>query len=555
MAYKKYIKRGGKLYGPYIYHSKRIDGKVVSEYHGPKKLDYKKFVFVGLGLIFLFVIIYLIASGHGRTGTGNVIWDLNANYQQGQPLSGKLSLSLQQGELLPSTSKVVFDNNGQVSEYALQDLVTDSTSEGIFYISGSSLSGEGTGYGIAGQKKVFPDVMFTLNVLSESQNTPVQDSSDSSGSSSSSDPSFTETPVETTATTTEDSIVDTDTEDVTDSSTESTTSSDSLGVVSTETNSDSSSSLSSSENSESAVPESQGSSDAGTEATTDTSAPLTGNVVSGIFGGIANFFLGLTPTGNAVIEYQNEIQGSVSSGESFTYDLQPGQRVELQPLSVFSGLKQLSDNKVHLDVIGNQVIITTDYVETSDGFGRDYLGGNKKNIAVDLDKVGFVPEEGNLRISLVSQGKEIISVDTVLQGEGSVSANKTIENPVVETTVSATQNESNEILQAPIQINQPLIQNVELTSEEKDVLSSEFGNSSVSIGEAKIKNGFIVVRYELGNYWIENSYPESLDNETLQKLMQQDRIKWLKDLAKKFSVVSEDAGQTIAVEGNFSDDF
>jgi len=40
MAYKKYIKRNGKLYGPYIYESKRVNGKVVSEYHGseePKK--------------------------------------------------------------------------------------------------------------------------------------------------------------------------------------------------------------------------------------------------------------------------------------------------------------------------------------------------------------------------------------------------------------------------------------------------------------------------------------------------------------------------------------
>ena len=41
MAYKKYIQRNGKLYGPYLYESKRVDGKVVSEYHGseePKKI-------------------------------------------------------------------------------------------------------------------------------------------------------------------------------------------------------------------------------------------------------------------------------------------------------------------------------------------------------------------------------------------------------------------------------------------------------------------------------------------------------------------------------------
>ena len=37
MAYKKYITKNGKIYGPYVYHSKRVDGKVVSEYHGLKK--------------------------------------------------------------------------------------------------------------------------------------------------------------------------------------------------------------------------------------------------------------------------------------------------------------------------------------------------------------------------------------------------------------------------------------------------------------------------------------------------------------------------------------
>ena len=34
MAYKKYIKRNGKLYGPYLYHSRRVNGKVISEYQG-----------------------------------------------------------------------------------------------------------------------------------------------------------------------------------------------------------------------------------------------------------------------------------------------------------------------------------------------------------------------------------------------------------------------------------------------------------------------------------------------------------------------------------------
>ena len=59
MAYEKFIKKDGKLYGPYIYHSKRIDGKVVSEYHGSGKPDYKKFLIVAFGVFLLAIFIYL----------------------------------------------------------------------------------------------------------------------------------------------------------------------------------------------------------------------------------------------------------------------------------------------------------------------------------------------------------------------------------------------------------------------------------------------------------------------------------------------------------------
>lgn len=64
MTYKKYIKKNGKIYGPYIYHSKRVDGKVISEYYGIKEEEIKdnlskweKYIFwysviVSLGLLF-----------------------------------------------------------------------------------------------------------------------------------------------------------------------------------------------------------------------------------------------------------------------------------------------------------------------------------------------------------------------------------------------------------------------------------------------------------------------------------------------------------------------
>jgi len=37
MVYKKYIKRGNKIYGPYLYESKKVKGEVITVYHGKKQ--------------------------------------------------------------------------------------------------------------------------------------------------------------------------------------------------------------------------------------------------------------------------------------------------------------------------------------------------------------------------------------------------------------------------------------------------------------------------------------------------------------------------------------
>ena len=470
MAYKKYIKRGGKLYGPYIYHSKRVDGKVVSEYHGPKKeINYKNFILIGAGILFLLAVVFLISTGKFSSGTGNAILDLNANYQEGQPLSGKLSMSLQQGELIPSSSQIIFDNKGKISQYALKDLISEETQQGNFYVSGSLLSGNGEGYGLMGKKDVFPEVSFTLNILSESTNSSEVVS---------------------------DNVL---------SQTENTSSGDSNS--------------------------------------------------SGILDVVSNFFLSLTPTGHAIVEFESQIQGTVSADENFVYDLQPGQRVELQPLSVFYGNNQLADNVVHLTTEGNQVIVTTDYSESSEGFGQDYLGTGQKNIDIDLSKTGFVPEEGNLKISFVDGSTEIMSLETVLQSSGSVSANKTVETPVVvenPVEIPKTNTEQNQTLAVlpPAEVSLPS----ELTVNETLTLAEEFGNAPVTIGEAKERNGVLVVKYELGNYWIENSYSVDLTREELNSLMSQDVIKWQKDLAKRLSEAKapEEADVPGIVGTNFS---
>ena len=168
MVYKKYIKKGDKLYGPYYYHSRREGGKVVSEYHGSqKKFDYKKFIWVFAGIFLVIVLIYGFTSFE-KGITGRAILNLDADYQEGEPLEGNLKLILREGELIPASSKIVFETSEQKYEYSLNEIISEELVEGDFYISGEDISGTGVGYGIEGISDTPSIVYFTLDIYSSS---------------------------------------------------------------------------------------------------------------------------------------------------------------------------------------------------------------------------------------------------------------------------------------------------------------------------------------------------------------------------------------------------
>ncbi len=62
MVYQRYIKKNGKLYGPYTYHSRKVNGKVVSEYHGKYKNEgsVKKYLSLNKYFLFLFISLFLL---------------------------------------------------------------------------------------------------------------------------------------------------------------------------------------------------------------------------------------------------------------------------------------------------------------------------------------------------------------------------------------------------------------------------------------------------------------------------------------------------------------
>ena len=512
MAYEKYIKKDGKLYGPYIYHSKRVDGKVVSEYHGQKKINYKKAILI-VPFIFLIILGAYLLSNSQKKLTGNAILDLNANYQQGQTLNGNMKLSLDPGELIPADSDVVFTSNGQQYQYKLKDIVPQGsdTANGNFFMEGKNLSGSGQGFGTPGQKQVYPDVQFTLIISSPNQTQGQQSGENVSPATS---------PGENQSATGNGAANNTET--------------------------------------------SQGSQDNNASSVT-TSSTETNSSSPGIFGAIANFFLSLTPTGHAVVEFQNEVSGSVSAGANFTYSLQPGETAEVKPMSVMSGGVGVPDNAISLTNSNGIVIVTTDYSRTDTGFGPGYSGQGTNDLNIDISKLNLSLGQGNLNVGIFYNGQQINSIDALL-GNGQVSANESApENNITQenqvnnqqtnvtipdnTTVQSniTENATN-VTKFSISINQ----NPELTDQEKATLAGNFGNSTVQVTEAFQKNGFITVRNEIGSYWIENSYPADLDNATLNSFMQQDRIKFLKDLAQTLSENQGNQEELPGYIGNYS---
>ena len=101
MAYEKYIKKNGKIYGPYVYQSKRVNGKVVSEYQGSqkkkKKLEKKNFIAI-FALISIFFLVLAYNLFLSPNLTGHSIIEIEENIR-GDIISGELILSLKEGKL------------------------------------------------------------------------------------------------------------------------------------------------------------------------------------------------------------------------------------------------------------------------------------------------------------------------------------------------------------------------------------------------------------------------------------------------------------------------
>jgi len=435
MAYKKYISKNGKIYGPYVYHSRRVNGKVVSEYRGTnKKLNYKKYGLVSLGILGLIILVFLAVNfiSFDKPMTGFASLDLEADYQPGVSLEGTLKISLDEEELIPVSSKIIFKNAGKDYEYPLSEFIFEDVD--------------------LQEIEIYPEVLFTLNIISSSEEQL-------------------EEPVEETV---EESV-----EEV-------------IGESIEETPQE-------------------------IEEIEESKEPI------------------LSITGNAVLGLEKQVSGNVVAGEEFIYNLEEGEVAEILSGSVKTDSKSLLDSDINLKIENNQLIVTTNYFEINQD--KEYLD---KNLIIDLSELNLIFEQGDLEVAIVYEDQEIVSLTTILEGGESVK-----EEVISEVKENLIEEEIVEDI-----IEEEIIKEIEtfeiLTDQEREILLNEFGEISVEVTKSEAINNRLIIRNELGSFWIEYSYALDLSPEELEFQIEADRIKWLKDIAKAFSqeeIETEEIGE------------
>ena len=517
---------------------------------GENKLSKWKLIVVISFIVLLGILVFNYKSFSGNSIvnpviSGKAILEASSVYKPDSNLEGDFKISLKQGELVPADSKVVVSLNDNNYEYNLEDLISNEKVKGDFYLENINVSGNGEGYGLPGSSSVnfVMKITRTSNEASNEENETTSETVSEANSEVNNSESTTtseETSGITNESTSEASVEETTetttnseatTEETSEETAETTTSGEvtseitSEEATTSETNSDETggeTTETSVDNSETAeVSESSG------------SLPITGNAVFKVF----KF------TGRAISDVDDEIKGSVSKDRPYVYELNDGETAEI----VFS------DQSVDLKISDKKARVTTDF--GGEGFGKNYLGEESYGLVIDLSSLEIKAEEGDLKIYLTYNGQEITSVSNTLSVESS-------EQPTTSTDVSAsnvTETIGTNISETNVSLTNQTLSNVTITNqtnatltnqtvnatrvkantgdyalsdEELSVLKSKTGSGTVSITKSEVANGRLIIRFQVGDYWLENSYDSSMSKEDLDYQINLDRVKWVKHLAQ-----------------------
>jgi hypothetical protein len=78
-------------------------------------------------------------------------------------------------------------------------------------------------------------------------------------------------------------------------------------------------------------------------------------------------------------------------------------------------------------------------------------------------------------------------------------------------------------------------ENIVLTEQERNILLGYFGNSSVKTVKSELFKGRYILGYEIGEFNIEYSYDSNLEKDILTTQIENDKVKWLKDISTQIT--------------------
>ncbi|MDP2672936.1 MAG: hypothetical protein Q8O84_03940, partial [Nanoarchaeota archaeon] len=437
MVYKKYIKRGDKLFGPYYYRSVKKDGKVITQYvknpnDFPRKIGSKKIHknFLILPILFLILIAGFFILKPVLTGKATLSAD--NSYVSGETLFGELKLNLEPREFIPADTKVIINEK----EFILKNLIQENPRRGEFYVSGVDISGFGEGYGV---KEEDLEISFVLNVLSESPRddsgapSEKKDDKEISKEDKNLEAETNETGVEENNETikTEEIIEETTTE------TETPLIDETLIENTEEINNDKIPEVSSAE------------------------SGITGNFIKRFF---SKFYLAIT--GKTSLENINEVSAKVSKDNPFVYALEQGQTAEIKD----------SSKKVNLEIINDTATITTDY------------SGEETEYLINLSELNIPLKQNEFEIKLIYNDIELASIIKNIKFE----SNETNQTAIQEINLTADES----LIQYGAVLGEPVKWKKKITASEQDTIV-ELPKEAENISIYRIETSSVIA--ELNN--------------------------------------------------------
>lgn len=469
LVYKKYITKNGRVYGPYFYESKRVNGRVISQYHGIEKSNFgknNKIIPLIIASILVLGIIGFIIFNEKKI-SGNIISEIKGDLINGELQNGKLNLKIIEGEMIPADSVLIFENNGLIEEHILRDFLEgDETENGSFSIKDFSISGSGEGYGLIGKKEIFPNINFELKVYEEEgENEETLENNTEENE------------------TIEENITTENEEIIPEENTQNEEVSPEENTQSEETN-----------------------------VTEDFGAQVTSNLIKNIALSVSGFVTGFI-VGDG-LDYKI-VSGKVSKENPFTTI---GKNWEIVEGSVKIDDEEVSKDLLEIKENEGTIIVETNYTIVEEGFGEEYFGEKTKTITIDLDKLNKTLVEGELNIILSFEGNEINILSEEINEEIS-DEEEIIEN------MTEIFNETN------VTIPEILNFTLKLTESEKSKILFYLNESSITT-EAKSYRDKILIQMTIGEYTAEYSYSEDLTKEELDYYLERDRYLFLKDILK-----------------------